>query len=91
MKKLLTLIILTTLVGCRDVNIQKVEAPTITYASSGAKIETFLIDGCQYIGHLTGAENDWATHKGNCTNSFHNRIVFYQDSLVLDARKNKYR
>ena len=26
----------------------------------------YTIDSCEYIGVLTGLNNDWVTHKGNC-------------------------
>ena len=79
MKKLLIIIIITALisfVGCysksiayEDIKVQKENSARIVYLRS--KIETFNIDGCQYIGRLDGTEGDWLTHKGNCNNLRH--------------------
>jgi hypothetical protein len=35
-------------------------------------VSEYEIDGCQYIGHLTGnRQANYLTHKGNCTNPIH--------------------
>jgi hypothetical protein len=35
-------------------------------------ITEYTIDGCQYLGHLSGdTQTNYLTHKGNCTNPIH--------------------
>lgn len=55
------------------------------YSTNGNYIETFVIDGCQYIGNLDGSENDWCTHKGTCNNPIHKTTytdtTFYQQII----------
>ena len=37
-------------------------------------ITEYTIDGCQYIGGLSGdPRSNYLTHKGNCTNPIHNK------------------
>jgi len=37
------------------------------------ELQTYEIDGCEYLGKLDGNKNDVLTHKGNCKNPFHQR------------------
>ncbi len=31
-------------------------------------LRIYVIDGCEYIGTVTGIQSDFLTHKGNCKN-----------------------
>lgn len=61
MKKLLVLSLL--LLSCETRN-ATVETTTTTI--SGRDIDLYIIDSCEYIGKVTGAQSDFLTHKGNC-------------------------
>ena len=71
MRKLFCIILLG-LFGCQDsVNIDsKGYHPTIETIYNtdccDIKIYQYTIDGCEYIGNVTGNYRDFLTHKGNC-------------------------
>jgi hypothetical protein len=39
---------------------------TIIHAEAGGEIQLYIIDSCEYIGHVNGLYTDFLTHKGNC-------------------------
>ena len=58
------------LTACNTPNIKE-HKTSITYSTNGVSVDEYDIDGCQYIGHLSGMDWDWASHKGNCKNPIH--------------------
>jgi len=73
--KLSILAILPLLVGCsNDYQRKNVEEEhySLNLPSTNIEITEYTIDGCKYIGHLTGDNrNNYLTHKGNCNNPIH--------------------
>lgn len=63
MKKITILCIAIFLMGCETKNATE---QSTDVAINGQDVYVYTIDGCEYIGHLYGANNDWAAHKGNC-------------------------
>ena len=42
--------------------------------NTSCTITEYTIDGCQYIGGLSGdSRSNYLTHKGNCTNPIHSK------------------
>jgi hypothetical protein len=68
MKKLLVILTLTA-ASCEMPDPNAVHSEQL----GGRIINTYLIDGCEYIGELGGGDNrnDILTHKGNCKNQIH--------------------
>ncbi len=60
LKQLLVLFTLTILCSCED-NIKVIDV-----AGNNREIKYYVIDSCEYIGSLAGANTDILTHKGNC-------------------------
>jgi tetrahydromethanopterin S-methyltransferase subunit A len=65
MRRLLCLMVIMIVIsGCyktENVNIGKTET-----VIEGQQIEVYTIDGCEYIGKISGSKYDILTHKGNC-------------------------
>jgi tetrahydromethanopterin S-methyltransferase subunit A len=65
MKRLLCLMVIMIVIsGCyktENVNIRKTKT-----VIEGQHIEVYMIDGCEYIGKISGGNTDILTHKGNC-------------------------
>ena len=71
MKKIgLLLLLSVAIISCDDPNITSKDTG-VKYGVSGQPLEELVIDGCQYIGHFSGSNTDWGTHKGTCTNPIH--------------------
>lgn len=67
MNKLLILAIVI-FVGCEVPD----STATHTQKINDRLINTYTIDGCEYIGEIGGdGRNDILTHKGNCKNPIH--------------------
>jgi len=80
MKNILLLLLLICFIGCSNENV--VENETVTKIR-GTQIKVFVIDGCQYIGTVWGANNDFLTHKGNCNSPFHSDNHWVVDTSTL--------
>ena len=71
MKRLLCLMVIMIVIsgcyktenvfGTENVNIRKTKT-----VIEGQHIEVYMIDGCEYIGKISGGNTDILTHKGNC-------------------------
>lgn len=60
-----TLILFTLLLfGCT--NKSKPKQVQGIYSTPYTELNTYLINGCEYIGKLKGWDTDILTHKGNC-------------------------
>jgi hypothetical protein len=75
MKKiLLSFIFITFLWSCEELPLKEIESKK-TYSlgnNQGLEITEFTIDGCEYIGDLSGdSRSRYLTHKGNCKNPIH--------------------
>lgn len=58
-------------------------SPTgFSYGSMNTPVETYVIDGHDYIGSLHGVHGDWATHSGSCNHPSH-KIV--HDTIYVNA------
>ena len=77
MKKLF-IILTVAMVGCQDIPSSVTVNPvTETHVMYGLKnqrksIEILVIDEHQYVGHFSGGQSDWGTHKADCNNPIHN-------------------
>lgn len=60
-------IFLFLLVGCET----NVPTKSTTIVIRNVDFEIYEIKGCQYLGHIKGANSDVLTHKGNCKNPIH--------------------
>lgn len=70
--KLLFVLALSTMYSCEGQNTTK-KSTGIIYNGCGGEVEEMTIEGCQYIGHFSGSNTDWGTHKGNCNNPIHKK------------------
>ena len=73
MKNLILILILVflALYGCKEKLPEKsiTHKGVITIISDGNQprhIKLYVIDSCEYIGHVSGWRSDFLTHKGNC-------------------------
>lgn len=41
------------------------------YGNAGIAVDTYVINGHEYVGHLIGNTNDWASHSGTCPHPSH--------------------
>jgi hypothetical protein len=77
MRKIKISLFATSLVLCSCTNnneIKQVEQKdyNLHLSSTNIKISEYSIDGCQYLGNLSGDHrNCYLSHKGNCTNPIH--------------------
>lgn len=71
---LLSFVIITFLCSCKELPLKEIESKK-TYrlgTNQDLKITEFTIDGCEYIGDLSGdSRSHYLTHKGNCKNPIH--------------------
>lgn len=72
MKKL-TILFLFTFLFITSCNVQGIPeqallttVPTINRNYSNQEIYLYIIDSCEYIGHIYPGNLDFLTHKGNC-------------------------
>jgi hypothetical protein len=69
MKKIL--LILSSLILMISCSTKNVDIKFTDTSINGVDIKTYTIDGCEYIGVVTGTNSDILTHKGNCSNPIH--------------------
>jgi len=64
------------LASCEDIeSVKQVEQKRyeLELPNKRVNITEYTIDGCQYIGCLSGdPRSNYLSHKGNCTNPIHN-------------------
>ena len=69
--------IAVVLASCEDIeSVKHVEQKhyELDMPNKRVTITEYTIDGCQYIGCLSGdPRSNYLTHKGNCTNPIHNK------------------
>lgn len=70
--KLVIFILLCCLWGCDHITKQSTQYTT-DVVINGKPIYIYVIDGCEYYGSITGANNDLLCHKGNCNNPIHHQ------------------
>jgi uncharacterized protein YlaI len=64
------LLVILTLASCETQDPNAVQSQQL----GNRIINTYVIDGCEYIGELGGDNrNDILAHKGNCKNPVHER------------------
>jgi len=89
MKNILGALFLMFLFSCNRSNLEgdktKINYNTSSTYNSGV-IMYYNIDNHKYIGNLRGANTDWATHSGDCTNPIH-ETTFYLVSAEGDTLK----
>lgn len=67
-KLIKTVLILLLFASCDSYNPDATKVQNV----NGVKISTYEIEGCEYIGNLTGdLRSIMLTHKGNCKNPKH--------------------
>ena len=75
MKKIVVILCLAT-VSCETPDPNGVHSQQI----GNRIINTYVIDGCEYIGEISGdGRNDILTHKGNCKNPIHGKILYMNE------------
>lgn len=58
-----TILVAVVFCGCETENVQVENTRAII---SGCNIQIYIIDSCEYLGHIYGGNGDMITHKGNC-------------------------
>jgi len=69
MKKLIAIALLFSLAACSQIHeSNKTAGASDTYAVDevGNKVTVYIIDSCEYIGHIYSSAGDFLVHKGNC-------------------------
>lgn len=68
MKKIF-LILTIVFVGCEPQNTPTKQV--LRQSDLGFVMEEITYEECQYIGHFSGHQSNWGTHKGTCNNPIH--------------------
>jgi hypothetical protein len=90
MKKLITLIAITTLLVSCEAPTNKAKSTGHTYGTDdrSGEIQIMTYDGCEYIGSFRQSNTDWGTHKGDCSNPIHKEnVVTVYDTVVVPIIK----
>jgi len=71
MKKLITILLLTSLIACENSsNVNRQSTGIQLNYFGGYELEIVVLDSCQYYYRGSG-ESALLTHKGNCNNPIH--------------------
>ena len=75
--------------------IAPVDTPEFFVKIDGDSIgfDLYVIDSCEYIGHLAGTSNssvDFFVHKGNCRFCKERQSLFHSKAFVMSAYKKDY-